>query len=59
MPRKSRATLERNARWLCLHRVYQYSLPALAQAWFGDADRHKDVRVGIERAERILTLSDT
>jgi hypothetical protein len=58
IPDKSTETLERNARWFYQDRVMHRSRRTLARESFDGNERHKDVRVGIERAEQILMLAD-
>ena len=57
VPNKTLVTLERNTAWLFRHRVQHESYRAIARQDVGDAERHTDVKRGIERADRLLSMS--
>ena len=57
LPRLTRSTLRRNARWFYLHRVAGRSIRSIAREDFvGENDRRKDVRDGIKRVGELLDL---
>ncbi len=57
LPRLTRSTLRRNARWFYLHRVAGRSIRSIAKEEFaGEEDRRKDVRDGIKSVVELLDL---
>ena len=57
LPRLTRSTLRRNARWFYLNRVAGRSIRSIAKEEFaGEEDRRKDVRDGIKSVRELLDL---